>query len=163
MNYQFKDLSAEEYQQLVDAVPMIALLIAGADDHVDLKEHTWAEKIVKIRSYHNAFDLKAYYKDVDSQFSGLFERLIAEMPTDANVRCEELSRRLSGINAIMKKLPMRTSSQLYNSFLSYADQIARSSGGFLRMMAVSREEVAWVGLPMIDPIFFDELEDEEEE
>ncbi|MBK8955768.1 MAG: hypothetical protein IPM34_09440 [Saprospiraceae bacterium] len=162
MNMQFKDISREDYQLLVDAVPLIAILIAGADDEIDLKEKTWAEKIVKIRSYHNHYDLKPYYKDVDAHFSAQFENWLAVLPAEVDARCSEISKRLSAINPILRKLPMRTASQLYSSFLAYAEQIARSSGGVLRMMSVSKEETVWIGLPMIDPIFYDEFEDEEE-
>ncbi|MGB3086025.1 MAG: hypothetical protein WBB21_14990, partial [Saprospiraceae bacterium] len=82
----FKDLKPEEYQLLIDAVPMIAILIAGADNDIDLKERQWAEKIVKIRSYSNQFDLKPLYKEVDEQFSMLFDKMIEELPKDADNR-----------------------------------------------------------------------------
>ncbi|MBK9108149.1 MAG: hypothetical protein IPM92_07125 [Saprospiraceae bacterium] len=161
MNTQFKEISAADYQLLVEAIPLIAILIAGADNEIDLKEKTWAEKIVKIRSYHNHFDLKSYYKDVDLQYAELFEKGMAELPVSAEERCSVISNKLSQLNPILRKLPMRTSSQLYTSFLAYAEQIARSSGGILRMMSVSKEETVWIGLPMIDPIFYDDFEEEE--
>ena len=44
---------------------------------------------------------------------------------------------------------------------AYAEQIARASGGILRMMSVSKEESMFIGLPMIDPIFYEELDEEE--
>lgn len=162
MNAMFRDLSPIEYQKLLDAVPLIAILIAGADNEIDLKERTWAEKIVKIRSYHNHFDLKAYYKDVDSQFNDGFDRFLNELPSEADNRCNEISKRLTDLNAIFRKVSLRTASQLYGSYLAYAEQIARASGGILRMMSVSREENMWVGLPMLDPIFYDDFEEEEE-
>ncbi len=158
----FKGLKEEEYQQLIEAIPLIAILVAGADNDIDLKEKEWAEKIIKIRSYSNHFDLKPYYKDVDSQYAALFDQFLAELSKDAEVRSREISKRLSKINDILIKLNMRTSSQLYTSFIAYAEQIARASGGILRMMSVSKEESMWIGLPMIDPIFFEDLEDEEE-
>ena len=48
------------------------------------------------------------------------------------------------------------------SYIAYAEQIARASGGILRMLAVSKEECIFIGLPMIDPIFYNDIEDEEE-
>lgn len=161
MNTQFKDLTTEEYQILIDAIPLIAILIAGADNEIDLKEKSWAEKIVKIRSYHNHFDLKPYYKDVDLQYAELFEKWMNKLPQSVEQRCSEISHKLAAVNPVLRKLPMRTASQLYTSFLAYAEQIARSSGGILRMMAVSKEETVWIGLPMIDPIFYDDFEEEE--
>jgi hypothetical protein len=156
----FNGLKKEEYQTLIEAVPMIAILIAGADNDIDLKEAQWAEKIVKIRSYSNHFDLKPYYKDIDEQFKELFERLLNELPKHHDERSRELTRRLSAVNSIFAKLNMRTANQLYTSYIAYAEQIARASGGILRLMSVSKEESIWIGLPMIDPIFFDEVEEE---
>jgi myosin heavy subunit len=161
MNSKFKELTQTEYQLLIEAIPMIAILIAGADDEIDLQEKTWAEKIIKIRSYHNHFDLKPFYKDVDEQFKGLYEKLLSELPKKVEERSKVLSKKLSGINDIFIKLSMRTANQLYNSFIAYAEQIARASGGFLRMISVSKEESVWIGLPMIDPIFYDEIDEEE--
>lgn len=157
----FNGLKKDEYQLLIEAVPMIAILIAGADNDIDLHEKNWAEKIVKIRSYNNHFDLKPYYKDVDEQFTSLFEKFLNELPKDADARSRELTKRLSTVNELFSKVSMRTANQLYTSFIAYAEQIARASGGILRMMSVSREESMWVGLPMIDPIFFDEIDEEE--
>lgn len=157
----FKALKAEEYQTLIEAIPLIAILIAGADNDIDLNEKTWAEKIVKIRSYSNHFDLKPYYKDVDSQYSELFEKFLGSLSKDADSRSREISKKLVAINDIFIKLNMRTASQLYSSFIAYAEQIARASGGILRMMSVSKEESMYIGLPMIDPIFYEELDEEE--
>ncbi len=157
----FKEISSEENQLLIEAIPMIAILIAGADNEIDLKEKTWAEKIIKIRSYHNHFDLKPYYKEVDAVFLDLFSKFLKELPAKAESRNKILSDRLAKLNPVFRKLNIRTAGQLYNSYLAYAEQIARSSGGIFRMMAVSKEESFWVGLPMIDPVFFDDFEEEE--
>lgn len=161
MSLIFKNITEDENRQLIEAIPLIAILIAGADDEIDLHEKSWAEKIIKIRSYHNHFDLKSYYKEVDNEFSVLFERFLSELPKKAEQRSTQISKQLSKLNSIFQKMPLRTSSQLYTSFLAYAEQIARASGGFLRMMSVSKEESIWIGLPMLDPIFFDEFDEEE--
>jgi hypothetical protein len=157
----FNGLKKDEYQLLIEAVPLIAILIAGADNDIDLNEKNWAEKIVKIRSYSNHFDLKPYYKDVDEQYKELFDKFLKELPKNAESRSREISKRLGAINGIFAKVSMRTANQLYTSFIAYAEQIARASGGILKMLTVSKEESMWVGLPMIDPIFFDEIDEEE--
>ncbi|MDQ3142790.1 MAG: hypothetical protein M3Q56_11155 [Bacteroidota bacterium] len=157
----FRSLSASEYQKLIDAIPLIAILIAGADGHIDFKEKEWAEKLSKIRSYAHEFDLKAIYQEVDKNFKPNFESWISKLPTNANKRCKEISLELASLNAIFAKLNMRTASQLYNSYLSYSEQVAKASGGFLRLMAVNVEENIYIGLPMLDPIFFEEIDDDE--
>ncbi len=157
----FNGLKKEEYQLLIEAIPLIAILIAGADNDIDLNEKRWAEKIIKIRSYSNHFDLKPYYKDVDEQFKELFDKLLLELPKNADARSREISKKLAAVNGVFAKISMRTANQLYTSYIAYAEQIARASGGILKMLTVSKEESMWVGLPMIDPIFFDEIDEEE--
>jgi len=157
----FNGLKKEEYQLLIEAVPLIAILIAGADNDIDLYEKNWAEKIVKIRSYSNHFDLKPYYKDVDEQFKELFEKFLKELPKNADARSREITKKLSAVNGLFAKVTMRTANQLYTSFIAYAEQIGRASGNILTMMSISKEESMWIGLPMIDPIFFDEIDEEE--
>ncbi len=157
----FNGLKKEEYQLLIESVPLIAILIAGADNDIDLFEKNWAEKIVKIRSYSNHFDLKPYYKDVDEQFKELFERFLMELPKSADTRSREITKKLSEVNGLLTKVTMRTANQLYTSFIAYAEQVGRASGSILTMMSISKEESMWIGLPMIDPIFFDEIDEEE--
>ncbi len=161
MEFPFKSLNEGEYRLLVEAIPLIAILISGADGDIDPKEKQWAEKISKIRSYAGHFDLKPYYKDVDLHFKSTYERLLKELPEDHESRSMQISKKLSLINDIFPKLSMRTASQLYQSYLSFAEQVAKAAGGFFRMMSVSKEESIWIGLPMIDPIFFDDFEEEE--
>ncbi|HEX5625958.1 MAG TPA: hypothetical protein VFX48_08070 [Saprospiraceae bacterium] len=157
----FKNLKPEEYQLLIDAVPLIAILIAGADNDIDLNEKAWAEKIVKIRSYSNHFDLRSFYKEVDEQYPKLFDDFLKALPEDAENRSLEISKKLDKLNAILSRLPIHTAHQLYTSYIAYAEQIARASGGILRLLSVSREESIWIGLPMLDPIFYDEVDEEE--
>ena len=88
------------------------------------------------------------------------DALIASLPKETEARNKVLSGELSKLNYILPKLPISVASQLYNSYISYAEQIAKSSGGFMRMMSVSQEESIWIGLPMLDPIFYDDNEEE---
>ena len=65
--------------------------------------------------------------------------MIEELPKDADNRSRILSSKLAGLNDVFLKLNMRTSNQLYTSYIAYAEQIARASGGILRMLAVSKD------------------------
>ena len=61
---------------------------------------------------------------------------------------------------LLAKLPLRLAAQMYSSYLSLAEHVAKASGGILGMMAVNVDENEWVGLPMLDPVFYDEYEEE---
>ena len=157
----FRNLSEAEYAVLMDAIPQIAILIGGADGQIDLQEKEWAEKIAHIRSYSYEPELKPLYQDVDKTFKKKYEEIIKKLPTDLTARNKELSQALSVLNNVFMKLNMKHAALLYNGYLSYAEHIAKASGGFLRMFAVNESENDWVGLPMLDPIFFDDFEEEE--
>jgi hypothetical protein len=157
----FRALTDKEYQLLSDTVPLIAILISGADGHIDLKEKEWSQKIVKIRSYAFDYDLKPIYQELEKNYAARFESFVSELPSDPDARCTKISQMLSELNKILPKINIRNASQLYNTYLSFAEEIARASGGFLRMLSISSEESMWIGLPMIDPIFYDDLEEEE--
>lgn len=157
----FKNLSENEYQQLIDAVPLIAILIAGADDQIDIKEEAWSQKIVKIRSYAFDYDLKQIYQELEKNFKARFDNFLSTLPKEAESRNTSISNKLETLNPILAKMNIKSSSQLYNTYLSYAEEVAKASGGFLRMLAVSPSENLWIGLPMLDPIFFDDLDEEE--
>ena len=51
MLHQLRDLPTDEMQELLDAIPVIALLIAGADGDIEGEELAQSEKITKIRGY----------------------------------------------------------------------------------------------------------------
>ncbi len=157
----FKSLSDSEFEELILAIPKVAILIAGADGNIDLKEKAWAEKIVKIRSFSYTHELKPIYVNLTPRFGPLLDQLISEYPSDATKRNTLISKELSKLNPILAKLKLYLASQYYDTLLDFAEEVAKASGGFLRMMAISKEENAWIGLPMLDPIFYDEFFEEE--
>lgn len=71
----FKSLSDSEYNLLINSVPLVAVLIAGADGQIDPKEKEWANKIVKIRSFANTIDLKPLYQDLEEKFLQSWKKL----------------------------------------------------------------------------------------
>ncbi|MBK6823994.1 MAG: hypothetical protein IPG87_13785 [Saprospiraceae bacterium] len=155
----FKSLSDSEYNLLINSVPLVAVLIAGADGQIDPKEQEWANKIVKIRSFANTIDLKPLYQDLEEKFPSVLEETIQRLPSDADSRNILITKELSQLNPILAKLNIQLASQIYDSLLSYAEHIAKASGGFLRMMAINQDENIYIGLPMLDPIFFDDSDE----
>jgi len=41
----FEGLNAEESELIIDAVPLVTILIAGADGNIDPEETAWSKKI----------------------------------------------------------------------------------------------------------------------
>ncbi len=145
---------------LLNAVPEIAVLIAGADGDIDEKETEWAEKITKIRSYSGPESLRDYYAKASQNFEENFRKLIESLPPNTDQRSAELSKRLTALNPIISRLDNDLAYDLYKSYLSFAKHVAKASGGWLRMWSISNAEKKFVDLPMLDEVIL--LEPREE-
>lgn len=152
MIQEFSGLNQDEQQLLVDAIPLVTILIAGADGNIDSNEIAWAERLTEIRGYAHPGNLNAYYDLVGKDFSQRLEAMINNLPKDTAARQAEVSNRLAALNAVLPKLEFNFAHRLYNSLTSFAEHVAKSSGGFLGFSSVSQEEAELINLPMIDPV-----------
>jgi hypothetical protein len=159
----FEPLSKEELVHLEDAIPRIAVLIAGADGSIDEEEKAWADKLTEIRTYAGDKVLHDFYDEIHVNFPIKFNELIKNLPSNTAERQLVLSENLAQLNPILAKLDPRVAFHLYESYTSFAKSIAEATGGFLRFGAVSKAEKEWIGLPMIAPISEPKKEESEEE
>ena len=156
----YQSLSNTEYATLKEAIPLITVLIAGADGTIDEKETSWAEKVTNIRSYSLPEHYREYYEEIGANFTESLNNLIAELPTDVEQRSQVISDRLAEMNPILNKLDPKVSANMYTEFLSFAKHVARASGGFLKFWSISAEEKRWIGLPMLKEFALPEEEEE---
>ncbi len=156
----FANIDDAELTKLIEATDLITVLIAGADGNIDEEEMDWAKKLADIRSYAYAEELKEYYSAVGRDFDLRLKALIQDLPNEVEARNTEITSRLEQVNPILQKLSNKIGAMLYDSYTSFAEHVAKSSGGFLRFASVSREEKALIDLPMIDPIYLQVDEDE---
>ena len=155
----FGKLSKEDYNRLKMSLAEVTVLIAGADGKIDEQELNWAEKLTSIRSYATPEELNQFYGDVEESFIDNVNDLIKQLPTDVAERQTCLSEELAKLNQILPLLENQLAFQIYESLTSFAEHIAKASGGFLRFGSISGAEKKWISLPMIDPIILEE-EDE---
>ena len=153
-----QNLSQEEQELLLDALPLVTVLIAGADGKIDASETSWAEKLTDIRSYSNEPELNDFYEKVNENFARKLSYLVSQWPADAKAGTEMASNKLAGLNDILAKVPQELGAKFYKSLTSFAKHIARADGGFFKMWSISKAEEAWIGLPMITPIEMPEEE-----
>jgi hypothetical protein len=158
----FETLSQDELLHLEDAIPQIAVLIAGADGKIDEEEKAWADKLTEIRTYAGDKVLHEFYEDIHVNFPIKFNDLVKTLPTETAARQQILSDNLSNLNEILAKLDPRVAYHLYASYLSFAKSIAETSGGFLRFATISSDEKAWIHLPMITPVAEPQKDENEE-
>lgn len=160
MTKYFEGISINEYGNLKEAIPLITILIAGADGVIDAKEKEWVTKLSKIRTYQGPEILNHFYHEVEATFEESMNRLLGQLPTDTESRSLIISERLGRINEVLAKLNQTVGATYYASILSLAEHVAKASGGFLRMWSISKEEARWVKLPMIKPIEFPLIDEE---
>lgn len=152
MTEHFKVLSDAEYKQLTDAIAQITVLIAGADDKIEPKETAWAKKITNIRSYTLPDDLREFYKDVGKDFSERLDFYVDEYEHGHEEAMHHIAEDLEKLNPILAKLDQRLGYELYTSYKSFANHVAKSTGGFLEFFAIGPNEAKWVDLSMLTPI-----------
>jgi hypothetical protein len=145
-------LNQAELQQLEDAIPQIAILIAGADGTIDEEERQWADKLAHIRAFAGDKVLHDFYNEVHSNFSIRFNDMLKTLPKDLSQQQQILSDKLAILNPILAKIDPRVAYHVYKSMTSYAKSIAEESGGFFRIGSISKAEQKWINLPMLTPI-----------
>lgn len=152
MPKELESLTPAEQQILMDAVPYITILIAGADGEIDLKEVQWAEKLTKIRAFSYEEDLRPFYKKVGITYEDRLHELMDKLPKDRESRNAIVYEELAKLNQILPKLDHFYARHYYLSLKSFADHVAHASGGVMGWLSVGFEEHKVVDLPMIDPV-----------
>ncbi|GJM35985.1 MAG: hypothetical protein DHS20C18_49860 [Saprospiraceae bacterium] len=152
MPQELKKLSPEEQHIMLDVIPLITILVAGADGKIDAKELAHGEKITRIRSYDYHAQLKPYFQKVGENYTQRLQELIEELPDNTETRQEEISNRLSKINSILPKLDHTYAKLFYESLLTFAKHVAKSSGGVFGIMSINAKEHKVIRLAMLDPV-----------
>lgn len=145
----FEGLPAEERQLMYDAVPLVTVLIAGADGNIDEDEKAWAEKLTHIRSFHEKGLIHDFYENLDKTFSDKVEVYIKKYEGDVDARNAAISAELVKLNDILPKIHPGFAGAYMEGLRSFAKHVAKASGGFLGMLSVSEEEADLISLPMI--------------
>jgi hypothetical protein len=149
---EFHNLTPIEQQLMLDAIPLITILVAGADDDIDKAEIAEAQRLADIRSFNEKGQTNAYYEKVDDDLAGRIEEMMKELPTAVDPRQDDIVAKLSGLNHILAKMDEPFGYVYYKSFCSFAQHVAKSHGGFMRFMTVGPEEAAVVDLPMLNKV-----------
>lgn len=97
----------------------------------------------------------AFYAEVGTDFEDKIRIVIQSLPSKVDKRTSEITKLLSDLESILRKLNNQIAKEFYNSLREIATEIAESSGGLLGMKTIGDEEALLVNLPMIkDPATF---------
>ena len=149
---EFSPLSPTEQQLMFDAIPLITILVGGADGDLDKVELADAQKLADIRSYDNNGRLQAYYESIERDLAGRIQQLSEELPTAVEPRQREIGERLAKLNDVFPKMEEPFGYLYYQSLHSFSRHVAEAHGGFLRFMTIGPREAKVVNLPMIRPM-----------
>jgi hypothetical protein len=164
MDKDLNQLHPEEITRLKDAFAQITILIAGADGNIDPAELSWAEKIAEIRTFTGDERLHVFHEAVNAEIARRIRDMIAALPGDTASRNAGLSAELSQLNPILEKLDPQIAAYLYKGYVTFAERIAKASGGVLSFFTIGAEEKKWIGLPMLKPFIYEgEAATDEEE
>lgn len=144
-----EQLSAEEFERLVLAIPQVAVMVGGADGDFDESEKAWTSKLVSIRGYNSPDELEPLYDAAANYVGDNLHAFYTSYPEETEARIAHLEKELSQLNPILSKLDPHSARLVYGSLRSLAWHVARTSGGFLRFGSISKVEEKWVSLPML--------------
>jgi len=140
MDRHLKELTSEEKSLLFNVPALIAVLVAGADGKIDKKELDWSEKTVHFRANYRDSKLHDYYLEVEKYIHDAVTVYINDLPKDTTERKSEINIELSKVNRILSKIEHHFAVELYHSFVSFAKQVAKSSGGVVGYGAITPAE-----------------------
>jgi hypothetical protein len=147
---ELKKLSTEEMESLIKAPLLVSILIAGADGNIDRDEINGAISTAKKKAKSKT-SLQSYYESVSEDFEDKLKVLMQNYPSKPQQRAAQISEELSLLNPIFEKVQGSLAIEIYDSLLSLALNIAKSSGGFFGLSSVGEEESKFVKLEMIKP------------
>lgn len=162
MTEYFSSISDKDFSKLKDAIPLITLLIGGADGKLDSDEIAWAEKVTKIRSYKMSEDLIGFYQEVGADFSDKLAQYLNDFPSNVEDRNKLIAERLMELNPIIGSLDPKVAYHLYKSYTSFAKHVAKASGGIFGFFSIGPHEGELIDLPMLTKVETPEGYDEEE-
>ena len=147
----FNALSAKEKYLIFKAPYLVAVLIAGADDNIDLKENESAllNLTFNYQTFVNEPRLDSFYEEVTNHFVEKLTAMIKSMPPMAKNRNPLIAAELEKLNEILPKIESNFAFLYYESLLNLALEVAKASGGFMGIGSISPEENEWIKLNMI--------------
>jgi hypothetical protein len=147
---EFDGLRDDEIELLLKAPIYVSVLIAGADGLIDEHERKEAIETARSKQLRARAQLIEYYKEVANDFDLKMEKLIRELPDDADKRTSEIVMELRKLNRILPKVDKTWATTFHASLKDMAKRVAEASGGILGYLSVSYDEAKLVELKMID-------------
>ena len=136
----FENLTQEEIQILMETVPAIAYFVGNADGKFDEDEKAWATRLAEIRSFSGDKILRDFYENVEKNHTALCDAIVVNAPSEQLEKTAYLTSKIARANDVLSKLDHKIAAHLYQSYLTYGEQIAKLTGGILGFGAIDSDE-----------------------
>jgi uncharacterized protein YwbE len=93
--------------------------------------------------------LRDFYETVELNHTQLCETIKAGLTADLAQNMDYLTAKIARVNPVLAKMNANEAKHLHESYVTYATQVARTTGGFLGMGAISGAEAKAIELLMI--------------
>ncbi len=148
----FENLTQEENQILMETIPAISFYVGNADGKFDEDEKAWATRLTEIRSFSGDKTLRDFYEHIEKNQAALCDAVLANAPTGQQEKMDFYAAKIARANAPLSKLEHTFASHLYQSYLTYGEQIAKLTGGILGFGAIDSDEKKAIQLSMLNKI-----------
>ncbi|MBX7042995.1 MAG: hypothetical protein K1X85_08830 [Ignavibacteria bacterium] len=153
---EFKNLTQQEINTIIDAPILVTILIAGAEGKIDEREIDWGAYVIHFRvSDYESSSMMRVYKETDTVFSDSLTSYLENLPKDTDERSRELNARLAELNPILRKVDPKFAREFYDSLKTLAKQVAKSSGGIWGYGSISPQEQKYLDLDVIEQPEYD--------
>lgn len=149
MIQEFKHLSEADIKALYRAPVLVSILIAGADNQIDKAEIHKAINLIKDKAHNERNHVMELYQIILEKFEAKLDQAIADYPDDAKERNPIITSELEQTSGVLSKLNKAYAIVYYQTIRDLALAVAKSSGGFLGINSIGKEEAPLVELPMI--------------
>jgi hypothetical protein len=148
---EFKNLTQQEINTIIDAPALVTILIAGAEGKIDEKEIDWGKYVVHFRvSDYESSSMMRVYKEIDKVFDDSVKQFIEGLPKDTDERSTLITAKLHALNGIFKKVDKKFAREFYESLRTLAKQVAKASGGIWGYGSISPQEQKYLDIDMIN-------------
>jgi hypothetical protein len=149
MLYQLRKLSNSEQEIMLKAPIWVSLLVACADQHLDESELKTAKKLIHVKTFSEASDVRNLYREIELSIDQTVDEECAALPFDPVERIGYLQNKIEQLNALFPKLEHTYALQFYKSLKDLALHIAKAEGGVLGIGNINNEEYPFLKLPML--------------
>lgn len=122
----FNGLTKDETESLLKAPVLISVFVASRDHEISKKEKAEAVKLTHLKTFTADPHLQSYYKEVEKNFSALFEDAVRKYDPFDDAKRDALMGEINTVNTIIAKLGKEYATIFQRSFSNYVEHVKKA-------------------------------------